>query len=142
MDPLSGVASVIAVIQIAGAVIELCYEYRHGVKHASKNNTRLLNEVRAIRTVLEGLDAVLVEEQPGETARLATLEQVMKGQGLLGQCYEELQELRKMLEPKHGLRAVGQIMKWPLTEKDVEKTLLRLQRLNTMFGLALAGDHS
>jgi hypothetical protein len=55
---------------------------------------------------------------------------------------EELEKLKKVLEPKQGLRAVRQVLKWPLTEKDVNKTLQCLQRLNVLFELALAGDHT
>ena len=142
MDPLSGVASVIAVIQIAGTVIDLCYQYRKGIKDAPKTIIRLMSEVRGIRTVLEGLDDILAGEQSSGTTRLVTLTEVLKGQGLLSQCYEELENLKKSLEPKHGLRAVGQVLKWPLTEKDVEKTLQRLHRLSSMLGIALSGDHS
>jgi hypothetical protein len=142
MDPLSGVASVIAVIQIAGEVIDLCYQYRSGIKDAPKTIIRLMSEVRGIRTVLEGLDTVLDEEESSGTTRLALLVKVTKDEGLLSQCYQELEKVKKVLGPKLGLRAIGQVMKWPLTEKDVDKTLQRLHRLNNLFGLALAGDHT
>jgi hypothetical protein len=141
MDILSGVASVIAAIQISGAVIDICYQYRTGVKDAPKSIIRLMNEVRGIRTVLEGLETVLEEDQHAGIARHATLEEITKSDGLLGQCYEELETLKRVLEPKQGLRAIGQVIKWPLAEKDVDKTLQRLQRLNSLFVLALAGDH-
>src|SRR5277367_1338186 len=68
MDPLSGAASVIAVIQIAGAVIDLCYRYRSSLKDAPKTITRLMNEVRGIRVVLESLDTILAEEQSSGTS--------------------------------------------------------------------------
>jgi hypothetical protein len=142
MDPFSGVASVIAVIQIAGAVIDLCYRYRSSLKDAPKTITRLMNEVRGVRVVLESLDTILAEDQSSGTAHLLALEEVTKGNGLLSQCSEELENLKKVLEPKQGLRAIGQVLKWPMTEKDVNKTLQCLQRLNALFRLALAGDHT
>jgi hypothetical protein len=141
MDILSGVASVIAVIQISGAVIDICYQYRTGVKNAPKSIIRLMNEVRGIRTVLEELETALEEGRSSEVARPASLEEVTKSDGLLSQCYEELENLKRVLEPRQGWRAIGQAMKWPLTEKDIEKTLQRLHRLNSLFALALAGDY-
>jgi hypothetical protein len=90
MDPLGGAASVIAVIQIAGAVIDPCYRYRSSLKDAPKTITRLMNEVRGVRVVLESLDTILAEEQSSGTAHLLALEEVMKGNGLLSQCSEEL----------------------------------------------------
>jgi hypothetical protein len=62
MDVLSGVASVIAVIQIAGAIIDICYQYRNGIKDTPKSIVLLMKEVRGIRMVLEGLETILEEE--------------------------------------------------------------------------------
>ena len=70
MDPLGGAASVIAVIQTAGAVIDLCYRHRSSLKDAPKTITRLMNEVRGVRVVLESLDTILAEEQSSGTAHL------------------------------------------------------------------------
>jgi hypothetical protein len=51
-----------------------------------------MNEVRGVRVVLESLDTILAEEQSSETAHLLALEEVMKGNGLLSQCSEELKK--------------------------------------------------
>ena len=83
MDILSSVASVIAVIQISGVVIDICYQYRTGVKNAPKSIIRLMNEVRGIRTVLEELETALEEGRSSEVARPASLEEVTKSDGLL-----------------------------------------------------------
>jgi hypothetical protein len=128
------------VIQIAGTVIDLCFQYRNDIKDGRKAITRLMGEVRGIRTVLEGLDTALEEERASGSARLAILEEIMGQRGLLRQCYEELEELKNALELKQGWRSIGRALKWPLTKKDIEKTLQRLQRLNALFGMALCGD--
>lgn len=55
MEPLSVTASIIAVIQISGAVISICYEYRSAVKGALKAATRITKEVKGLQDVLERL---------------------------------------------------------------------------------------
>ena len=59
-DPLSGVASVIAVIQIAGTVVNICYEYRSGVRVTPKTITQLIDEVDRLDDVVKKLDLILV----------------------------------------------------------------------------------
>ncbi len=143
MDPLSGVASVIAVIQIAGTIVNICYEYRSGVRHAPKTITRLIDEVDGLRDVLKKLDLILEEERTsGFNSFNISFNEITKKGGLLSQCYLDLQGLRKVLEPKHGMRAVGQALQWPLKEKDVSKTLQQIERFKTLLSLALAGEHT
>jgi hypothetical protein len=136
MDPFSDFASISAAIDKAGAVIDLCYRYRDGIKDAPKAIAHLMTEVRAIRTALETLVTILKEGQSSGTAHLSTLIEIMKGNGLLGQCYDELQGLKVALE------AIPRDIEWPLTEKDVDKTVLRLQRLSALFQLAFSGYHT
>jgi hypothetical protein len=62
-----------------------------------------MNEVRGVRVVLESLDTILAEQQPSGTTHLLALEEVMKGNRLLNQCSEELEKLKKALEPKARL---------------------------------------
>ena len=56
--------------------------------------------------------------------RLATVDEgLTKKDGLLSQCYSDLEQLKETLEPKHGIKSVVQALQWPLKEKDVDKTL-------------------
>lgn len=55
MDGLSALASLIAVAQISGSIVSLCYEYRNGLQTSSKDMKRLVTEVKSLRDVLETL---------------------------------------------------------------------------------------
>ena len=51
MDPLSVTASIIAVIQISGTVISICYDYRNAVKDAAKEVARIIDEVKSLQDI-------------------------------------------------------------------------------------------
>ena len=140
---MSGVASVIAVIQIAGTIVNICYEYRSRVRHAPRTITRLIDEMDGLRDVLKKLDLVLEEERLSGLMRLTAVhEELTKKDGLLSQCYSDLEQLKQTLEPKRGIRAVAQALQWPLKEKDVDKALQRIERFKTLLTLATAGDQT
>ncbi len=63
MDPLSITASLIAVLQISGTIISALYEYRSGVKSASKDAARLIEELNSLRAVLESLLSAVEKEE-------------------------------------------------------------------------------
>jgi hypothetical protein len=142
MDPLSGVASVIAVIQLAGMVVDVCYQYRGGLRHPPKAVKQLISEVEGIREVLKQLDSMFDDDLSSASLHLTITKELMKTDGLLDQCFCSLDDLKKALEPKQGWREIRQALVWPLTEKDVDKALQRLQRLKRLLALSLTGDHT
>jgi hypothetical protein len=48
-DPFSVAASIIAVIQITGSLVSLCYDYRSGVNNAPKEMMQVTDEVFSLR---------------------------------------------------------------------------------------------
>lgn len=52
MDPLSGVASVIAVIQLTGAIVQICGTYMEKVKDATQDILHFQQEIIALAKVL------------------------------------------------------------------------------------------
>jgi hypothetical protein len=59
MDGLSGAANVIAVIQLAGSIIEICGGYIKKVKNAKEDILRLQNELAGLTKVLQALRELL-----------------------------------------------------------------------------------
>ena len=55
VDPLSITACIIAVVQITGEVISICYGYRCGLKIVPKALQQLTDEIVSLRDVLERL---------------------------------------------------------------------------------------
>jgi fatty acid-binding protein DegV len=56
MDPLSGAARVIAVVQIAGTILQICGKYLNNVKNATQDIQRFQERIAALTLVLESLD--------------------------------------------------------------------------------------
>lgn len=56
MDPLSISASIIALLQATSALISVCYDFRACIKNAPWSLTRVIDEVKSLRNILETLD--------------------------------------------------------------------------------------
>jgi DNA modification methylase len=55
MEPLSGAASVIAVIQLAGSIFHICGKYLNNVKNATEDIQRFQEQIVALTQVLQSL---------------------------------------------------------------------------------------
>lgn len=67
-DPLSTAASIIAVIQISGTVLSVCYRYAALLENAPQDIQCVINEVGSLKVILEELKALAVsvsDKQPG-----------------------------------------------------------------------------
>ena len=56
MEPLSGAASVIAIVQISERILSFCGEYALAVRDAREDIRRLESEVRALRDIMTSVD--------------------------------------------------------------------------------------
>ncbi|KAF2732552.1 hypothetical protein EJ04DRAFT_469956, partial [Polyplosphaeria fusca] len=144
MDGLSGAASVIAVVDISAKVASLCLQYSVEVKHAKSDIERLHRKVNDTKTILEKLQQLL--DKQGKTQLLTTNTLLDP----LQRCSEELKKveatLQAKLEPSGRRKAMQRIglraLKWPLTSKEVEKTVLNLEKYGHTFSLALQVDQT
>ena len=142
MDPLSGVASVIAVIQLTGTLVSICYEYRKSAKHAHKDIVRLTSELDSLGNVLKELLPLVEKEVAQGTARFKTTN-ILKEP--LEQCTAELSELK--IELQSGmtggvLQSIGHVLVWPLKNSDIKKTFDRIERFKALLNLALTADQT
>src|ERR1700736_3669672 len=98
MDPLSITASLIAVLQISGTVISALYEYRSGVKSASRDAARVIAELNSLRSILESLLQAVEKEDIRTSSsggsggsRLANFQALTKPDGELKRCQADLE---------------------------------------------------
>jgi hypothetical protein len=144
MDGLSAAASVIAVLQVTSAVITVCYAYRQGQKHFTREVIQLSDELNSLKDVLDALLRLVEKSESSsdsdESARLATFELLAKPDGPLLTCQSELERLKAKLEPETGWRAVKRSLVWPLKEGEMRKALGALERLKGTIQLALSAD--
>jgi hypothetical protein len=140
MDPFSGTASAIAILQLSGAIIATCYDYQARIRSAAKDAKQIINELNSLRTVIESLLMVLDEERDAR-APVSVLEKLAQKDGSLEGCQNHLEELTRKLEPREGWRHVKAVLLWPLKESDVKKVLGNIQDTKSTIHLALSLDH-
>ena len=133
----------IAVLQLTGTVINICYNYQIGARNASRDVERIIDQLRSMRDVLERLSTIVNGENAGGSSRLSSTSKLLSGSnGPLSQFEAELLALQKKLGPASKWKAVGQALTWPLKESDVKKTLAALERNKATLTLALTMDQT
>jgi len=142
-DPLSMAASLITVVQISGQVISYCYDYRQGLKNASKDLLRVTAEVTSLRNVLESLVVLVDNERNISNNFLPMLTDVMLTNGLLDVCQRDLRSLIEKIEkPVSEWKALGRRLIWPLHEKEITRTLESVHRTRSVLETALMVDNT
>lgn len=152
MDPLSVTASVIAVIQAASAVISVCYEFKAIISDGPSALSKVLEEVKDLRSVLENLEklASRAEKENEATKMLPNLKLLCKAdQGPLDLCLKNLNLLRQKIAPPgwtgQGVSkrsALVQAMSWKWKETDITKLLQDLERCKSTLSLAISADEA
>jgi hypothetical protein len=140
MDPLSAIASAIAVLQLSGTIISACYDYRSRIKSAKQDASRITTELNGLRNVIESLLSVLEDEKEDNSMESSTLRQLTLKDGPLETCQADLESVSAKLIPKEGWRAIKASITWPLKESDVAKALHSIDSTKSTIQLALSTD--
>lgn len=137
---LSGTASVIAVIQLAAAIIQICGTYLNKVKDAKQDINRFQEEVIALTHVLQSLDKLL----HGPNSAKITVTQVLVNN--ITTCSSTLTKLKEKIKPETTQRRMRrwglQAFKWPLKRSEVDDAISEIERYKAMFVLSLQVDQT
>jgi hypothetical protein len=136
MDGLSGGASIIAVMQIAGSVIT----YLRDVKDAPKECRKCMVEISNSNTLLLELDLHLSESSPQEPW-YAEVRTIAEKDGPLDQYRQALQHLLAKIESKSKVRKLANTLMWSFIKEDVAGMLAGMERLKSLVSIALEMDH-
>src|SRR5271163_1213899 len=136
MDGLSDVASIIAVLQLTGAVIG----YLNDVKDAPKECQQYTIEASNIQNLLINLRYRLEQGQAGDpwftAVRALNIEN-----GPLDQYKQALEQLRSRVEIQDGVQKVKRRLLWKFSKEEVASILARMERLKSLMNIALGMDH-
>ena len=139
MDPLSGAASVIAVVQLTGSIIQICGKYISNVKNATQDIRRLEEKIAALANVLQSLDELL----RGSNGKITALKHLV---GNITTCSLALTELKNKMDPEttqKGMRKWGlRAFKWPLARSEVDSVIGEIEWYKTTFALSLQVDQT
>ncbi|KAJ6257541.1 Vegetative incompatibility protein [Drechslerella dactyloides] len=136
MDPLSTIASVIAVLQLTAAVVNCLNE----VKNASKDQKRLAIEASNLFALLTSLK-YRIEEANTTDPWYARAHALTVENGPLSQYKDALELLVTKLVPKHGAGKVVAAFTWPYNKGEVAEILTTIERLKSTISIALEMDH-
>jgi hypothetical protein len=136
MDGLSDVASIIAVLQLTGAVIG----YLNDVKDAPKECQQCTIEASNIQNLLINLRYRLEQGQAGDPWFTAVRSLNIEN-GPLNQYKQALEQLRSRVEIQDGVQKVKRRLLWKFSKEEVASILARMERLNSLVNIALEMDH-
>ena len=119
----------------------MCYNYGSGVKNASRDQERIIDQLTNLRNVLEQVRKVVTGETIQTASQLPALNELFDKSDGLPRCHAELENLKSELEPKSGHRGIMKALTWPLKEADVRKTVDHLEKFQQLLNLALSVDH-
>jgi len=135
MDGLSVAASVIAVLQLTGAVIA----YLNDVKDAPKECQQWAIEASNLQSLLINLLYQLNQGQTGDRWYTA-VRALNVGNGPLDQYKQALEQLQSRVEIRDGIQKVKRRLLWKFSREEVASILARMERLKTHVSFALQID--
>lgn len=148
MDPVSAVASVIAIYQLASAISGLCFRYGQGVRQADSDADLVINEIDTFQRYLRTLKDTLVNEDvaTGGSEQLVNLEEIINGESAaMRRCERDLQDLKQKLEKvqlEGGFKGAINRLSWPLKKEEVRRTLSTLKKFTEAVDRALNVDNN
>jgi hypothetical protein len=140
-DPLSTVASVLAVLKLAVAATT----YIKDVKQGSTDRLRLRDELRSTACLLEMLKDRLEDSEEGGDGHVGTLKPSsiasLAGEGgPLALFKRLLEDIITKLAPQDTFRRLALPFTWPFDKKEVAEFVSALERLKSHFNLAIQND--
>lgn len=135
-DALSIAASIVALLQASGAVVQ----YLKSSKDANKDIQALKIEVINVRGLIYSLKDLVPDPEADEDSSLPVFESLGGQDGPLKQFETILAELALRLRPKEGLKKTGQALSWHFKKEDVKSLIGTVERYKTLFSLALQND--
>jgi hypothetical protein len=135
-DPLSVSASIVAVLQLTGTVVQ----YLKDVKEAPKDRQRILSELSVASGILYLLRDLAERPQYGD-AWSVTIRSLNVPNGPLDQFKLALELLTSKLAPVNGLKKMRKALAWPFQKTEIQIVISMIERQKSIFNLALQNDH-
>ncbi|KAH0561957.1 hypothetical protein GP486_003334 [Trichoglossum hirsutum] len=138
-DPFSVGTGIASIIGVALQLTIITKEFASGWKNCPDEVSSLHQELTCLQDVLENLEAFLRNESNHHFEKTSAL------YSAAGEYVLKLESLRKKLQrhvPTEGnkIRQALERVKWPLERREVQKTLLELQRYAQLFNFAMSID--
>jgi hypothetical protein len=136
MDPLSAIASIIAILQLSAKVLS----YLNDVKDASKGRAQCTIEASNLHNLLNKLRFRLEEGGAGQSWYTAVRALAVEN-GPLDQFKQALETLQTKMTDGGRLKKAGEALRWKFKKEEIDSILARMERLKTLIDIALQMDH-
>ena len=136
MDPLSVSASIVALLQLTGTVINYLSDVRSGPKELQ----RVRLEISSLPNILIMLQDQADQAKQGDSFS-STLDSLNVRNGPFDQFRASLERLASKLAPVKRRGQIGMMFKWPFEKDEIREILNTIERQKLLFGLALQNDH-
>lgn len=141
MDPLSVAASVAGLMTLSIEVVHVISDYYKSTKNAPRDVQEIKNELESLSIILERLELVLRSDKIRYNSFSFDTSSVLTT--ALNSCEQKIREISSKLKPPKDSSAsrVWERLKWPFSEKEVQKLLEILRRciLTFQFSLTVEG---
>jgi hypothetical protein len=135
VDPLSISASIIALLELTGTVIN----YISDTKGVTDEWKRIVDETRNVHYLLFLLrDRAECPEQDSWTE---TMKSLNMSNGPLEQFKVALGRLASTTKPQGTAKKIGKALMWSFKKEEVKDILSTIERLKSLFMLALENDN-
>ena len=136
MDP----GTILAVAELAVKTLSIIKKYYLDVKNAEADIKRLLMAVNGFHGVLQKVDELV--RISGRT-RLP----ILSSSSIMKEVQQSLLDITTLMDKLHPsgagkIKKVFHTLKWPLTSKEVDDCITKLERYKTTISLALSTDQT
>lgn len=128
-------------LQLAAATISACHNYSSGVRNASRDKKKIIDQLFGLQKVLDDVRDLLEDAEANAPSRLPALRELFNKPDGLPRCRAELETLKAKLETRPGRRDRVQALVWPLKEGEVKKTLDYIGQFQQLLSSTLNVDH-
>jgi hypothetical protein len=136
MDPLSVTASIIAIVELSGAICGFLYS----LKGTSKDIAQCRLEISNVSNMLEKLSDRLDEASSGD-AWFVQAQDLAAANGPIEQYMAALEQLQEKLASSASSRTkIGSALSWKFSKEEVADILTRIERLKSLTQIALEMD--
>lgn len=136
MDPLSVVASIIAISQATGTIVD----YFNHFKNANKDQQHAAVELCNLQSLLQRLRFRAQEASSGDPW-FNQIKQMAKNQGPLDQFKDTVEAMANKIAPASKVAKIKTKLLWKSEKADLVELLTKIERLKSFIDLALSDDH-
>lgn len=139
MDGLSSAASIIAIIQLTGSIVNICRGYIQEVKDARDDIITLQQTVAGLEAILQKLKEIPHDSRERKLSTSSLVDNI-------SDCFSCLEALEEKIDLGRGKRMMKRLgiraLKWPLKRKEVDRIITNLERYKSFFTLSLQVDQT